>query len=336
MAWQIAVLGAGSWGSALADLLARRGHKVCLWGRRRQLVERIRREGENRRYLPGFPLCERLRVSSSLEEALEGVEMVVLAVPASALGEVGREIRPFLSDRAYVVSVAKGMEVETERLPDEILLEASLARERCYFLSGPSFAKEVIQRLPTAVVLAGYEEEGLKEVQRAWSTDYFRVYTTLDVKGVLFAGALKNVMAIAAGICQGLGFGLNTQAALITRGLAEMERMGKRLGYPSETLLGLAGVGDLVLTCTGDLSRNRRVGLELAKGRRLEAVLEELAMVAEGVNTARVVFQLSRRCGVEMPIVEQVYRILFEGKDAREAVEELMLRPLKEERERGG
>ncbi len=331
---KIAVIGAGSWGTTLADLLAKKGHDTTLWVYERELAERLPATRENDLYLPGFSLSESLRFSANLSETVAGREMLVLVSPSQVMRRVMAQAEPHITEGTLLVSAAKGIENETLQTMSEVLGEvlpqhaANLA-----FLSGPSFAREVAASMPTAVVAAAKDEEVARRVQEAFSTESFRVYTNDDVVGVELGGALKNVIALAAGVCDGLGFGCNTRAALITRGLAEITRLGVAMGAQSATFAGLAGMGDLVLTCTGELSRNRSVGMELGRGRTLDEILSGMTMVAEGVKTALSAHQLARRLGVDLPITEQTYRILYENKDPRQAVTDLMLRELKAETE---
>ncbi len=331
---EIGVIGAGSWGTALADLLARKGHRVTLWVFEPELAERLGRSRENDLYLPGFTLCEGLAYTSDLARVAAGREMLVLVPPSQVMRPVMTAAAPHIAPGTLLVSAAKGIENDT-LLPMSDVLTQVLSPElaaHLAFLSGPSFAREVAAEMPTAVVAAALRVETAQRVQEAFSTETFRVYTNGDVVGVEVGGALKNVIALAAGVSDGLGFGYNTRAALITRGLAEMTRIGVALGANPATFAGLAGMGDLVLTCTGDLSRNRTVGMELGRGRKLEEILSGMKMVAEGVKTTLAAFQLAQKLEVEVPITEQMYRILYEGKDPRRAVSDLMLRELKPER----
>lgn len=333
----IAVLGAGSWGTALVVHLARRG-PVRLWARPEDEPERMEEGRENRKFLPGVPLPETVRVTGRVDEAVEGTAVVVLAVPTQFL-------RGFLSSQSHVewppvpvAIAAKGIEVGTLDLPSAIL-EGVLGKQvgaRAVAFSGPSFAREVVEGEPTAVVAASLAPSLAEEIQARFSVGNLRVYTSPDLVGVQLAGALKNVVAIAAGALDGLGHGSNSLAALITRGNAEISRLGVALGARRETFMGLAGMGDLVLTCTGHLSRNRLVGRELARGRALDEIVAGMNMVAEGVETTRAARALAERAGVEMPIVDQVHAILFEGRDPRHALESLLSRPLKPEIEGGG
>lgn len=329
----IGVIGAGSWGTTLADLLARKGYTVTLWAYEKDLVERMQEFRENDLYLPGFKLAPGLTFTSSLKEGVAGREMLVLVPPSQVMRNVIKQVVEDIEAGTLLVSAAKGIENDTLLPMSEVLLEIlpKAASEGLAFLSGPSFAREVAAGMPTAVVAAANRESVARRVQETFSTRAFRVYTNDDVIGVELGGALKNVIAVAAGVSDGLGFGYNTRAALITRGLAEMTRLGTAMGANPVTFAGLAGMGDLVLTCTGDLSRNRTVGMELGRGKKLDEILSHMKMVAEGVKTTLSAYQLACKLGVEAPIIEQTYRLLYEGKDARQAVSDLMLRELKPE-----
>src|SRR5215813_14120375 len=326
---RIAVIGAGGWGTALASLLVSSGHDVCLWVRRTVLCEQLRDKRENSPYLPGISLPEALVYTTSLAEATSQAELLVLAVPSHVMREVALALKPRLERTSLLVSVSKGIEEETLQTMSEVL-GASL-RERLAVFSGPSFAAEVARGLPTAVTVAAQVADVYATVQRVFVSSRFRVYTTADVVGVEIGGAVKNVIAIAAGVSDGLGYGHSARAALITRGLAEIVRLAVRLGAEPQTLSGLSGMGDLVLTCTSDLSRNHGVGVRLGKGETIESVLQGMTMVAEGVRTCRSVFSLARRLSVEMPIVEQVYALLYTGKPPRQVVADLLAREVKPE-----
>ncbi|MBN2808497.1 MAG: NAD(P)-dependent glycerol-3-phosphate dehydrogenase [Deltaproteobacteria bacterium] len=330
----IGVVGAGSWGTALADLLARNGHQVTLWAYEADLVARMRQTHENDLFLPGIRLHDKLGFTDSLAVVAQGRELLLLVSPSQLMRLVFRKLLPDLDDGTVLVSAAKGIENQTLMTMSQVLeeeLEHAGRKADLAFLSGPSFAREVALGLPTAVVAASEKEAVAELVQQVFSGERFRVYTNDDVIGIEFGGALKNVMALAAGIADGLGFGANTRAALITRGLSEMTRLGVAAGACPQTFAGLAGMGDLVLTCTGDLSRNRTVGLELGRGRSLQDILGGMNMVAEGVKTTISTYQLAARLQVEAPITEQVYKILEEGKDPRQAVTDLLQRSLKAE-----
>jgi glycerol-3-phosphate dehydrogenase (NAD(P)+) len=331
---RIAVIGAGSWGTALANLLAHKGHSTVVWSYEPEVAASIEREHRNVRYLTEVDLCPDLRATTCMESAVTGAEVVVSVSPSHVVRGVMASAARYLGADTLVVSASKGIENESLLMMDGVLEEV-LPRsfgERTAFLSGPSFALEVARRFPTAVTMASSDPGTAQAAQELFQTEYFRVYTTGDVRGVEIGGSLKNVIAIAAGVVAGLGFGHNTLAALITRGLAEMTRLGAALGADPLTLAGLSGMGDLILTCTGELSRNRSLGMALGQGRALDEVMGGMTMVAEGVRTTRSARELARRHQVEMPIVEEVHDLLFEGKSAREAVENLMLREPKSER----
>lgn len=329
---KIAVLGAGSWGTALANILAEKGEDAWLWARREGVAREIGQSGTNARYLPGLALSRNLRASADLPMVLAEASCVVLAVPCQHLGQFLRENRGLFPARSGVVCASKGVELGTFRTMGQVVAEELAGLEPRYaVLSGPSFASEVVRGMPTAVAL-GCADPGLGGlVQALFSTESFRVYVNTDVPGVELGGAVKNIMAIASGIADGLGFGENARAALITRGLSEMSRLGVALGARPATFMGLSGMGDLVLTCTGDLSRNRRVGLAIGRGQRLEDVLAGMHNVAEGVKTTQAVHALGIRLGLDLPITSQVHAVLFEDKDPATAVRELMTRPLKAE-----
>lgn len=330
---RVAVIGAGSWGTALAIVAGRAGHSVRLWARDPQMVEAMRREGTNAKYLAGHALPEEVSPTWDFDEALTGAEMVLLVLPSHVTREVLSSMLPGLRERMIFVSATKGIETETGKRISEILRE-SLSDQfepRFVSLSGPSFAKEVAEGQPTAVVAAGADLNDAVAVQEAMSFQNLRIYTNTDVVGTELGGAVKNVMAVAAGMVAGLGLGSNSVAALITRGLAEMARLALAQGARMETLMGLAGLGDLVLTSTGSLSRNRYVGQEIGRGRTLEEILSGMSEVAEGVKTTRAVHRLAARLKVEMPITEEVHAVLYEGKSARDAAEALMTRPLRGE-----
>ncbi len=328
-----AVIGAGSWGTALASVLAHNGVPTVLWAREAEVVAQVNDDHVNRMFLPDAPLPDSLVATSRLDEALGGAGLVVSVAPAQWVASVMAEAAPFLEDDAIVVSASKGIEINTLRRMDEVLDDILTPSQKQTFsvLSGPSFALEVARGAPTAVVVASRSEAAAQRVQAQFQNRFFRVYTSPDVVGVELGGALKNVIAVGAGVATGLGFGHNTRAALITRGLAEITRLGLAMGARRETFSGLAGMGDLVLTCTGDLSRNRAVGVRLGQGESLEAILGEMTAVAEGVRTVEAVVELARRFGVEMPIATEVHAVLTEGRDPREALNNLMSRDPKPE-----
>ena len=327
-----AVIGAGAWGTALADILARNDHDVALWALEDDVVSAVNATHTNARFLAGFPLAASLRATSSLADALDGATMVCVATPAQHLRAVLRSALGWLDPSAIVTVASKGIEGGTLALMTDIVVEEAPGRA-VVALSGPSFAAEVAARQPSAIVAASDDLLAAEAVQEAFSNSHLRIYTHDDVVGVELGGSLKNVMAVAAGIVEGVGLGHNSRAALITRGLAEMIRLGSALGAQPATFAGLAGLGDLVLTCTGTLSRNRAVGMAVGKGATLDEALAGKETVAEGVATTRSALALATREGVEMPIVEMVHRILFDGHPARSAVAELMARELRSEQD---
>jgi glycerol-3-phosphate dehydrogenase (NAD(P)+) len=332
---KIAILGAGGWGTALAIVLARshKPHEVSLWARDPGLAESIRRDRENKLYLPGLKLAESVHVQSQLETVLASAQVIVGAMPSAHARNVYASAVPFVTTGASFVSASKGLEPSTHLRMSEVIAQVVAPKfaPRTAVISGPSFALETARGEPTAVVLASRDAALAAELQEEFAGPAFRLYTNDDVLGVELAGAMKNVMAIAAGACQGLGLGSNALAALITRGLAEMSRLAVALGARRETLSGLAGLGDLVLTCTGSLSRNRHVGIELGKGHPLREIMANMRMVAEGVNTAAPLLALAREHQIEMPITEQVDAILHAGKSPKDAIRDIMERPLKRE-----
>ncbi len=333
MAETIGVIGAGAWGTALSLLLADKGHDVTLWMYEKDLAEETDRTRENRVYLPGFPLPAAITVTSSLEAAVRDRQFLLSVVPSHTVRAVTRRYVSLISPDAVIISASKGIELDTLKPLSEVfkdILPESLHSSLC-FLSGPSFAKEVARKMPTAIALASWDPEIAKKAQAVLSNAYFRVYTNPDVIGVELAGAIKNVIAIAAGVLEGMGFGYNTMAALLTRGLAEMARLGVAMGGNPATFSGLAGMGDLVLTCTGGLSRNRTLGTRLGKGEKLDAIMQNAKTVAEGVKTAKAARELAQKYEIDMPIVDEVYRLLYEGKDPKQALKDLMSRELKGE-----
>jgi glycerol-3-phosphate dehydrogenase (NAD(P)+) len=333
MAEKIGVIGAGAWGTALAMLLADKGHDVTLWMHEKDLAEETARTRENRVYLPGFTLSESIMITSSMETAAKNKAVILSVVPSHIVRSVSQQFAPRLSKNAVIVSASKGIEIDTLMPLSEVFKDTlpKQFHDRLCFLSGPSFAKEVAQKMPTAVALASYDPVIGKKAQGLFSSASFRVYTNPDVIGVELAGSLKNVVAIAAGVLEGMGYGYNTMAALITRGLSEMARLGVAMGGNLQTFSGLAGMGDLVLTCTGGLSRNRTLGVRLGKGENLDDIMKGLKTVAEGVKTAKAARELAQKYSVEMPIVDEVYQLLYESKDPKRAVRDLMNRELKEE-----
>jgi glycerol-3-phosphate dehydrogenase (NAD(P)+) len=329
----VAVIGAGSWGTALAMVAAHNKHHVRLWAREPEIAREINRARRNPFYLSDFVLPESIRATTSVEDAIDGADFALLVVPSHAMREMVTGLRSFLKDDIVLVSAAKGVENSSLMRMEEVV--ADVLREsfeaRYVALSGPSFAREVAKGDPTAIVAASRNREWSETIQHSLSASLFRVYTNTDVVGVELGGAVKNVVAIAAGVVRGLGLGTNAVAAIITRGLAEMTRLAAAQGARAETMAGLAGLGDLVLTCTGELSRNRYVGVELGRGRKLADILGEMREVAEGVKTTKSIYELGRRLSIDMPITSSIYALLYEDKPAVEAANELMGRPLKRE-----
>ncbi|MEX0907634.1 MAG: NAD(P)H-dependent glycerol-3-phosphate dehydrogenase [Gemmatimonadota bacterium] len=328
-----AVIGAGSWGTALANLLAAKGIPVVLWSFEEDVAESINARHRNATYLSDIDLDPRLTATSSLADAVRGAAWVVSVNPAQHSRAVMQQAAPYMSPDSIVIGASKGIETTSLKTMAQVFAEVlprHIAARAC-FLSGPSFALEVAQEQPTAVTVASHDQAAAESAQELFQTPYFRCYTSSDVVGVELGGALKNVIAVAAGMVHGLGLGHNTTAALITRGLAEITRLGVQLGANPQTLAGLAGMGDLILTCTGGLSRNRHVGIELGRGRTLKDVLSEMKMIAEGVETTRAAHALAQRAEIEMPIVAEVHAVLFEERSAADALENLMLREPKAE-----
>ncbi len=326
---KIAVIGAGTWGTALAALLADKGYNVPLWVYEKKLAEEISRRRINTVYLPDIILPDGIKASHRIEDVVKKARYILSVVPTQYTRTIFKNVLPYISKDTQIISASKGIEKHTLLTVSGILRE--LSGHQVAVLSGPSFAKEVIRKLPTAVTIAtGDSNTGLL-LQKIFNTDYFRVYTNNDVLGVELGGALKNVIAIASGISDALNLGFNARAALITRGLAEITRLGVAMGAQEKTFWGLSGLGDLVLTCTGPLSRNYTVGLKLGQGQRLKNILSGMSMVAEGIATSESAYKLSKKFKVEMPIVEQIYKVINEGKNPAEAVKELMGRRLKSE-----
>ena len=328
---RVAVIGGGAWGTTLADLLARKGEAVTLWAREPEVVAGINRDHVNTVFLPGAPLAPGVRATNDIAVAVREAEVVVSAAPSHAVRAVMSEVAGGIAGRPLVVSVSKGLEPDRLQPLSCVLAELFGAAAAVAVLSGPSFAEEVYRRQPTAVVAAARDEAVARRVQQVFATAEFRVYSSTDAVGVELGGALKNVIAVAAGILEGLGLGNNTRAAVMTRGLAEITRLGVALGADPFTFAGLAGMGDLILTATGALSRNRSLGMAIGQGQTLEQALAGKQSVAEGVNTARAAVELGRRHNVELPIAEQVTEVLFRGKSPRQAIADLMERDLKAE-----
>lgn len=334
---RIAVVGAGSWGTALAILMARKGHEVRLWGHSPEQMDLLISERENKKYLPGQNFPDSLFPEKDLEKTLNGTKIVLMVVPSHAFRLIFQEVAARLESEAAVISAVKGIENETLKTMSQIMADiltghgVGKADIHIGVLSGPSFAEEVARSVPTAVTL-GFDDLGMaRKLQKILSTESFRIYISQDIIGLEISAALKNIVAIGAGICDGLGYGLNTRAALITRGLAEIQRLGMAMGADPSTFSGLSGLGDLILTCTGSLSRNRTVGLLLGQGKSLDQIKNEMKMVAEGIKTTKSVYDLAQKLQIEMPILEQVYGILYQGNNCSEAVKKLLQRELKQE-----
>lgn len=329
---KIAVLGGGAWGTTLADLLARNGVDTTLWAREPDVVADILDNRENATFLPSITLSKQLKAETDPEKAFAGADYFLVVIPSQFIRPALEGFKDILPDNPVIVCASKGIELDTLAPMSHVVAQALDGKHPRYAsLSGPSFAAEVSRDMPTTVSLGCEDHELGRELQAAFSTPAFRVYFTPDYRGVELGGAVKNVIAIAAGISDGLGFGHDARAALITRGLAEMSRLGQAMGGQVRTFMGLSGMGDLVLTCTGDLSRNRQVGLKLGQGMKLDAIIGEMRAVAEGVKTAKSLYNLSQKLDVELPITEQVHAILYEDKDPAEAVKTLMSRDLKDE-----
>ena len=332
MRQKISVIGAGSWGTTLAILLAEKGHEVLLWVFEEDELPKLKKERVNIKYLPGAKFPSNLKLTGSLTDAVDSMDFLVIATPSHVVRSVCRQFAKQIRDDQYIVNIAKGIENNTLKRMSEVLEETlNISPDRISTLYGPSHAEEVSQKIATAVVSASSDIKTARKIRELFRTQYFRVYSSNDIIGVELGGSLKNVIAIAAGICDGAGFGDNTKAALLTRGMVEMIRLGTTMGAQQETFAGLSGIGDLIVTCTSKHSRNRYVGEEIGKGRKLEDILDEMVMVAEGVKTTRSVYQLLKKYNVEMPISEQVYEVLFENKSPLEAVRDLMTRDPKEE-----
>ncbi len=333
---KIAVFGAGSWGTALAMLLASNGYKIALWGHNKEHIDRLSQERENAKYLPGFRIVDAITPCTDIEYAAQGCDIICMVVPSHGFRLVYEKLAPHLPAGTCVVSAVKGIENQSLMTMTQVMADVH-QQLRCgsgvqtAVLSGPSFAKEVAKGIPTAITIGSQDLDTAKKLQKTFGSDTFRVYASQDVIGLEISAALKNIVAVAAGICDGLGYGLNTRAALITRGLAEISRLGVAMKAEPATFFGLSGLGDLVLTCTGDLSRNRSVGIQLGRGKKLDEITREMNMVAEGIKTTKSGFELARKMGIEMPILEQVYAIIYQGKNCSEAVRDLLQRELKVE-----
>jgi len=331
--FKIAVVGAGSWGTAIADLLGCKGYPLSLWAFEKEVKDHIQKFHENKIFLPHHKLSPNISASNDLAEVVSDKNLVVVVVPSHVMRNVTKKMAGHLSGNSILISASKGIEQKTHLTMSGVIKESlpEVVEGRLAVISGPSFAKEVAQKMPTTVTVACKNSEIAALVQHLFATPYFRVYSSDDMIGVELGGSVKNVIAIAAGIVDGLELGLNTRAALITRGMTEIRRLGLNLGANPRTFTGLAGVGDLVLTCTGNLSRNYSVGIKLGRGKKLQEILAEMHMVAEGVKTAKSVYNFSRKLGVEMPICHEVYRILYKDLAPQKAVHRLMTRTLKQE-----
>ncbi len=330
---RVAVIGGGGWGTALACLLDSAGHEARVWVRREVLARKIEKTRENADYLPGVQLPETLHFTPKLSEAAIGVEALVIAVPSHAVRSIASTLGSLLTTTPLLVSTSKGIEQDSLQTMSGALTEALPPRftHKIAVLSGPSFAAEVARGLPTAVTVAARDQAVARRIQTLFSAPTFRVYTTTDVIGAEIGGAVKNVIALAVGVSDGLGYGYNARAALITRGMAEVVRLATRMGAHPQTLSGLSGMGDLILTCTSDLSRNRTVGVRLGRGESLEAIQRTMATIAEGIRNCRSILDLARRLAVDMPIVEQIYELVYSGKPPTQVVTDLLARQTKAE-----
>ena len=332
-ALKLGVIGAGSWGTAIADLLATKGYKTDLWVYEPEVVEQIENERENKYFLPGFTLSNNIFPTNELAQAVCDKDLLIIVVPSHLVRTVAERISGLVSADTVIVSASKGIENETHLTMSGVLLETipTLSDRTLAVLSGPSFAREVVAKVPTVVAVASRDTKTAKMIQQVFATPHFRVYVNNDILGVELGGSVKNIIAIAAGIVDGLDLGLNTRAALITRGMTEIRRLGLKLGANPRTFTGLAGIGDLILTCTGDLSRNHTVGKKIGEGMKLQEILSEMRMVAEGVKTAKSVYNLSNKVCVEMPICHATYHILYEDLSPTKALYQLMTRDLRHE-----
>ena len=330
---KIGLIGSGSFGTALGSLLADKGYEVLMWTRSPDQAASINNDHKNNKHLSSLILPAMMTATTNLEDVVRDKELLLFAPPSHVISELLGKVKDIIPENIPIVSASKGIENDSLRLVSDIFEEILPEKyhQNLSFLSGPSFAKEIIQKVPTAVTIASKNQFTAKRVQEVFSFAYFRTYWTSDVVGTEIGGAMKNVIAIASGVCDGMGFGQNARAALITRGLNEITRMGIKMGADPMTFLGLAGLGDLVLTCCGDLSRNRTVGIKLGQGKKLKNILEEMNEVAEGVKTTKSAYQLSKRLSVEMPITEEVYKMLYEDKEPGDVVRSLMGRDLKRE-----
>jgi len=324
------VIGSGSWGTSIALLLAKKGYDVYLWSWQQEETDRLNRDRENKEFLPGIPFPENIICTHSMAECTDGAELIVCAVPSPATRTVAKQLSPHVADGQMLINISKGLESGSLKRLSEVYKE-EIPHAKVAVMSGPSHAEEVSRELPTTNVVAAEDTQTASAIQDIFMTENFRVYTGTDIAGVELGGALKNVIALCAGISDGLGFGDNTKAALMTRGIAEIARLGEAMGAKRETFFGLSGVGDLIVTCTSMHSRNRRCGILIGQGKTREEAVTEIHMVVEGVNTSTAAYELSRRYNVSMPIIEAAYAILFEGKSPLEATRALMTRDKKAE-----
>ncbi len=328
---KIGILGAGSWGTAIANILADNNLHVAVWGRDTSVIESINNNKENNKYLKGYKLNNSITATTVLEKVITQSEIIINAIPTQNIRNVFTPVSTLLTNK-IIVNASKGIEKNSLKLIDEIFFELLGSLNNVAFLSGPTFAEEVLKRLPTATTISSENKDLSETLQKIFNNNYFRVYTETDVKGVLLGGAIKNIIAIGAGIIDSIGLGHNARASLITRGLSETIRLGNVLGAHPQTFSGLTGLGDLILTCTGNLSRNRRVGMELGKGVYIEEIVKKLGMVAEGVDTCHSVYSLSEKLNIEMPITKEIYNIIYNKKQVKHAINDLMKRKLKEEK----
>jgi len=333
--FKVAIIGAGSWGTALAHVAAENNNSTYLWVRRRELADEIIKTRENRPYLPGVKFSQKINISTDLKQVVSDADIVIMAVPSHAVRNMARQIRSYLKKNVIVTSASKGIELNSLKRMSQVLTEEldNVKKQNIVALSGPSHAEEVIRNLPTAIVAASSRQQAAQKVQDALINCNFRVYTNTDIIGVELGGALKNVIAICSGISDGLGFGDNTRAALMTRGIVEITRLGVKLGARPATFSGLSGIGDLIVTCGSAFSRNRKAGIDIGRGKTVNEVIQSTNMVIEGINTTKATFMLAQKHKIEMPITEQAYLVLFERKDPLVAVSSLMSRVGKHEHE---
>ncbi len=330
---RLAVVGAGSWGTALANVAAKNGNHTYLWARRQELADEINKSLKNEQYLPGASLSSKISVSTDIEQVVSQADIIIMAIPSQAVRDIAKKSSKFIKKGAIIVSASKGIELKSFKSMSQVLSEELCQKNKhsIVALSGPSHAEEVVRDLPTAVVAASADQQAAKMTQDILMNNNFRIYTSMDIIGVELGGALKNVIALCSGISDGLEYGDNTRAALMTRGIAEITRLGIKLGACPATFSGLSGIGDLIVTCSSRFSRNRKAGIRIGKGEPLEKVVKSTNMIIEGVNTTKAVFELAKKQNIEMPISEQAYLVLFKGKDPATAVKSLMSRAGKHE-----